>query len=312
MEPEQTDQIETTVSPAGEVVSPDTAEIEAEAPATSEGHDEIAALDAAIEAAPTPEAKKSAQDKRNSAWAQMRRDRQAAKEAETKAREEAAFYRGQAEALQKVPADAPVATAPTQPEIQLPPEPRQDDFLDNDGGYDYASFYKALGAYGAKCELLKETVARDARSALDKQVQDAKDQRDWEIKGEQKFPGFRNKVASMVTTFQSLPPEKVSALSGAISDSAMGHDLTVFLADNPNELRSMASLSPFAIIKRVGDLEKKMTKPQPKTTTNAPDPIKPVQVGGEAITDIMQLEGDEYLRAVKAKVAREGRGALYR
>jgi len=73
------------VSPSGEVVSPDSAEIEVSGPpATPEEDNDIAALDAAIEAAPTPEAKKSAQDKRNSAWAQNRRERQAAKEGRRK------------------------------------------------------------------------------------------------------------------------------------------------------------------------------------------------------------------------------------
>lgn len=314
MDPEQTDQIETTVSPSGEAVSPETAELEVSGtPATLEDHDEITALDAAIEAAPTPEAKKSAQDKRNTAWAQMRRDRQAAKEAEAKAREEAAFYRGQTEALQKVPVAAQAQAAPIQPEVHLPPKPKPEEYTDSDGYVDQAAHFEALADWKAECKFME----RDAREAVDRQriqqEQTASAQQGWEQQGEAKFPGFIEKIKSrMMPILNTLDPGKFQALTGAISESQLSHDLAVFLSDNPTELRRLASLSPFAAIKEIGYLEKKLDKPKPKTTTSAPAPITPVQTGGESITNIMDLDGDEYLRAVKEKVKREGREALYR
>ena len=306
-------QIGITPEPTGEV-SPESAELKVSGtPATLEEDNEIAALDAAIEAAPTPEAKKSAQDKRNTAWAQSRRERQAAKEEAAKAREEAAFYRGQAEALQKGPAVPPVQIAPVQPELVFPPEPRIEDFDDGEGSYDYPKFYAATGKWGAECKFIERDANRAVEEKQRQQEQTAQAQLSWEQQGEAKFPGFKNKIETrMMPILKPLDPVKFQALSGALSESALSHDLAVYLSDNPTELRALAGMKPFAAIKEIGRLEQKLEKPKPKTTTSAPSPITPVQTGGEAITDIMDLEGDEYLNAVKAKVQREGRGALYR
>ena len=308
------------MSPADEAVSSrsDTAEIEVPgAPATPDEETEIAALEAldeAIEAAPDAEAKKIAVAKRRAAWAKMRTG---VKESEAKVREEAAFLRGQVEVLQKVPAAAPTVTAPAAPvvpELVLPPEPRLEDFDDGDGGYDYHKFYAATGRWGAQCEFIKRDADRAVEERRQKQEQADKNQQNWTQQGEAKFPGFKAKVESrMVPILNTLSPEKFQALTGALSDSPVSHDLAVYLSDNPSELRRLADLpSLFAAIKEIGYLEKKLEKPKPKTTTGAPAPIVPVQTGGEAVTDIMQLDGDDYLAAVKAKVSREGRGALYK
>ena len=302
-----------TPEPTGEV-SPDTAEIEVSGtPATPDEDNEFAALDAAVEAAPTPEAKKSAQDKRNSAWAKNRREARDAKEAEAKAREEAAFYRGQTEALQKVPVIAPVSTAPPQPAVTLPVKPRPEDYQDADGYVDQAAHFEALADWKAECKFMERDAQRAAEDQRRQQEQTANAQQSWEQQGEVKFPGFTEKVKSrMMPILNTLDPGKFQALTGALSDSPLSHDLAVYLSDNPATLRELAKLSPFAAIKEIGYLEKKLEKPKPKTTTGAPAPITPVQTGGEVITDIMQLDGDEYFRAVKDKVKREGRGALYR
>ena len=314
MSPEQIENQVEEISPAGEVVSPDAAELEVSGtPATPEDDSEITALDAAIESAPTPEAKKSAQDKRNTAWAQLRRERQAEKEAAAKAREEAAFYRGQAEALQKVPATPAVASAPVKEEVILPPKPRPEEYTDADGYVDQAAHFEALADWKAECKFMERDAQRVAEERHRQQEQTANAQQNWEQQGEAKFPGFKSKIErQMMPILNTLTPDKFQALTGALSESPASHDLAVYLSDNPGELRRLASLSPFAAIKEIGYLEKKLEKPKPKTTTGAPTPITPVQTGGEAITDINQLDGDEYFRAVKDKVKREGRGALYR
>ena len=307
-------QIGITPEPTGEV-SPESAEIEVlGTPATSEDHDEIAALEAAIEAAPTPEAKKSAQDKRNTAWAQNRRERQAAKEEAAKAREEAAFYRGQTEALQKVSVTAPVQAAPVQPEVHLPPKPKSEEYTDADGYVDQAAHFEALADWKAECKFMERDAQRIGEEQRQKQEQANNAQQGWEQQGEAKFPGFTEKIKSrMMPILNTLDPGKFQALTGALSESPLSHDLAMFLSDNPTELRRLAGLSPFAAIKEIGFLEKKLEKPKPKTTTSAPAPITPVQTGGEAITDIMNIkDDDEYFRAIKNKVKREGREALYR
>ena len=315
MAPEQIETPTEEISPADEAVSSDAAEIEVSGtPATPEVDEEIAAFDAAIESAPTPEAKKSAENKRNTAWAQLRRERQAEKEAAAKAREEAAFYRGQAEALQKgIPATPAVATAPAKLELILPPKPKPEEYQDADGYVDQAAHFEALADWKAECKFLERDAQRAIEEQRRQQTQTANAQQNWEQQGEAKFPGFKNKIErQMMPILNTLTPDKFQALTGALSESSVSHDLAVYLSDNPGELRRLAGLSPFAAIKEIGYLEKKLEKPKPKTTTGAPTPITPVQTGGEAITDINQLDGDEYFRAVKDKVKREGRGALYR
>jgi hypothetical protein len=292
------------VSPAGEVVSPDAAEIEVPGtPATPEEDNEIAALEAAIEAAPTPEAKKNAQEKRNTAWAQNRRERQAAKEEAAKAREEAAFYRGQAEALQKAPATPAVTAAPVQPEVLLPPKPKPEEYTDADGYVDQAAHFEALADWKAECKFMERDAQRVAGEQRQKQEQAANAQQSWEQQGEAKFPGFTEKVKSrMMPILNTLDPGKFQALTGALSESPVSHDLAVYLSDNPTELRRLTGLSPFAAIKEIGYLEKKLEKPKPKTTTNAPTPITPVQTGGEAITNLMDIKDDDaYFREVKKR-----------
>lgn len=304
-----------SITPTSGEETLDAAEIKVSGtPAPPEEDNEIAALDAAIESAPTPEAKKNAQDKRNSAWAQMRRDRQAAKDAEAKAREEAAFYRGQTEALSKVPVTPPVHAAPVQPEVQLPPKPRPEEYTDSDGYVDQAAHFEALADWKAECKFLERDSQRAAEEKRRQQEQTANAQQSWEQQGEAKFPGFKQKIErQMMPVLNTLDPGKFQALTGALSDSPVSHDLAVYLSDNPGELRRLAGLSPFAAIKEIGYLEKKLEKPKPKTTTSAPAPITPVQTGGESITDIMNLkDDDEYFRALKNKVKNEGRGVLYR
>ena len=197
--------------------------------------------------------------------------------------------------------------------MKLPQKPRPEDYTDADGYVDQAAHFEALADWKAECKFME----RDAQQAVERQRQQqeqtANAQQSWEQQGEAKFPGFTEKIKTrMMPILNTLDPGKFQALTGALSDSPVSHDMAVYLADNPGELRRLAGLSPFAAIKEIGYLEKKLEKPKPKTTTSAPSPITPVQTGGEAITDIMQLDGDEYFRAVKDKVKREGRGALYR
>ena len=94
----------------------------------------------------------------------------------------------------------------------------------------------------------------------------------------------------------SLPITDVMA--DALNYSESGPQVLYHLGKNPEEAQRIAELSlrsPVAAAIELGKLEAKLSLPQPRTTTQAPPPIRPLSGGsGSAIVDPDKMTSDEW------------------
>lgn len=306
-----TEELETQVieSPEGEAGSPDAVIVETDivgAPTTPEEDLELDTLQAAVDTATSPEAQAEAVSKRNKAFARIRT---AKKDAETTAQtkgEEAAYWKGKAEALAE--RTAPVTETVTTPQAPAYVPPVFDKPSPQEGAFeDYADYLAAREDWVAEkathnaYHKMKGELAEEQQRKTSTKVQE--DQRNWEQAGEEKFPGFKEKVIGRLRpTLMGIEPKRAVDFSIAISESEKSHELAVFLADHPKDMNRLLSLTPQSMLREIGKLEDKLEKPQPNTTTKAPTPITPIKTGGEAITNLMDIKDDEeYFRQVKKK-----------
>ncbi len=287
MEEEPKDQAEETPIPTGEDAPPVEAVEEAEAPAPSD--DELA--DALVE---KPKEQKGLK----------KRFRELTTKITTlEAEKDAAYWKGKAEALELVRRSAP-QEEPKKPEapppVILPPKPRKEDFKDADGDEDPDAYYEALVDWRADAKFKeREAVAAfEAKQAAERSEADKI--KDWFDAAEAKYPDF--------PTRERMPNLAISpAMADAIMDSDKGHEIAYHLGKNPAEAARIAKLSPVAAIREIGKLEDKLSKLPPKTITNAPPPIKPVEAGAATTVDPSEMDPADFQKHERARCAKEGR-----
>ena len=104
------------------------------------------------------------------------------------------------------------------------------------------------------------------------------------------MPDFKEVVSS-----SDLPMSDF--MRDAIIDSDLGPKVAYWLANNPDEAKKIASMSPLATVKAIGRIEERLESQAkaPKKPTGAPAPLKPV--GGKASVqkDPGQMSDAEYL-----------------
>ena len=71
-------------------------------------------------------------------------------------------------------------------------------------------------------------------------------------------------------------------------------DVAYHLGKNPALARQLSQMPPLQAARELGRIEAQISKPQPRTATNAPDPITPVRAGGSAGKDPAKMSVDEY------------------
>lgn len=71
-------------------------------------------------------------------------------------------------------------------------------------------------------------------------------------------------------------------------------DVAYYLGSNQDIARQISRMPPLAAARELGRIEALLSRPQPKTQTNAPDPITPVKPGGTAVKDPAKMSATEY------------------
>lgn len=71
-----------------------------------------------------------------------------------------------------------------------------------------------------------------------------------------------------------------ASMAEALNVSEAGPQLLYHLGSNPLEAARIAQLSPAQAAMEMGRLEVRLTTTQPRTQSNAPDPVQPIQGGG--------------------------------
>ena len=167
-------------------------------------------------------------------------------------------------------------------------EPRIDNFDDFDQ-------YVAAKAEWIASKKINETLnERERRSAEERaaaahyQAVDGWNQRLEKATAE--LPDFKEVIESSDVPMSDF-------MRDAIVESDLGPKVAYWLANNPEEAKKIASMSPLATVRAIGRIEERLESQAkaPKKPTSAPAPLKPV--GGKASVqkDPGQMSDSEYL-----------------
>lgn len=262
-------------SPEGEVeagVTPETVEaVETEA---EDQHDEESATSEDVDQGDEkPKRKSRAQDRINELTREKyERDRQIAE-----------MQRQLQEAQQRQ------SQEPQQPVDDMP---RLADF-----GYDEDQYRQAVHQWNQqKIQAYQDQQQQTAQQ----QRQMAEQQRQQQLlqekihRASEKYPDFIQKVND-----PSLPPlQEVSPTAfQAILESDAGADVAYYLANNPQEIYRLASLSPLQTVREITLLEGRLQTTPPKQVRTPPKPPSTVSEGtSEAVTDPSKMDIDTWMK----------------
>lgn len=145
---------------------------------------------------------------------------------------------------------------------------------------DYADYLEALADYKAeeKFNALTQKQKEAEQNAKYQSEAERQNERKAEMIsiGERKYDDFEEVVANSKYAISN-------AAYFAILETENAADVLYHLATNKDDAERISALSPYAQAKEIGKLEDKLLTTPKKTTSNAPDPIKPVG-GAKAIT----------------------------
>ena len=191
----------------------------------------------------------------------LERERKAAEDA----RAEAAYLRGQLEALK--PQAQPAKTSDG--------EPMQDQFDD------YDSYLRALTRWEVKQELKQESEKAKAR-----EVENAFEQK--EALARAKYKDYDE-----VVDLRQLSPTK--AMAQVFIEAELGTDLMYWLSTHPQENARIKTLSEVGQIRALTKIESQLaTKPEPKPKPQAPAPLVPVTPMGKGTPAAKSTRYEEY------------------
>lgn len=256
------------VEPAAPAVSPEGA------PATPP------AQPAAEPAATTPPAAQPTADPGSEPSAAEKRIRQLVAQRED-AKAEAAYYKGLAEGRGPV-------TPPAQPTAPVAPKPEQFEVYDD--------YLVAKAKHELRLELAeaaKKSQAEEDRTRVQRVQQT-----------------FQSRITAASVTDPELPTIMrdptlpiSNGMAAAIQESEAAPKLLRYLHEHRDEAERLAGLSPFAAARELGRIEAKLTEtpanpnpPTPRTISQAPTPIKPVQPAGPVVVDLENLPMDEFVK----------------
>lgn len=274
------DEINAAHEAADEVVQPEAEQVEAaEAPESTEGQDNDQPASDEADAESTEEMSES-KKRRERRKAKMRELREAAQEAEK--REQAANQR-----LAKI-REASQGQKP----------PKEDDFQD------YQEYLVASGAWYASQEM-----DRRAQWEIEQEAEASKRELDELRKREQadaleNWESHRQEARSRYADFDavvSAPDLPISqGMAQMIYTSEAAADVAYHLGKNRELTAYIAQLPPIEQARELGRIEASLSRPSPRTTPSAPDPVKPVRPRSSGHKDPAKMTMAEYAAARKA------------
>ncbi|MGH1414845.1 MAG: hypothetical protein ACRBB0_15260 [Pelagimonas sp.] len=160
----------------------------------------------------------------------------------------------------------------------------------------FEEYQAALAGYEAVRQLdgrQKAQIERE-RAAQQSQAERIEQQTETEI-----AQGWQSQVEDAKTRYKDF--EKV-AFTAPISEEVgkvvaqmdQGADVAYHLGLNPAEATRISQLPPHSAAVELGKIEATLTAPQPRTTTQAPDPVSPVKAKATATKDPEKMTADEY------------------
>lgn len=170
-------------------------------------------------------------------------------------------------------------------------EPKENDY--NGDWTKYQADYAAWKAAKSVEQKLNEREQRDAQSRLNERLQEAAEdfeERSAEYKS--KVPDFDATIEAFVSSGGRFSQTLVEELR----DSDAGPALAYQLAKNPKLVQQINQMSARDVAREIGRLEAKISSPQPRKQTQAPQPIAPVSGGAASpAKDPAKMTEKEYV-----------------
>lgn len=177
------------------------------------------------------------------------------------------------------------------------PEPKESDFQSYDDYRDaraaWASVRAIDGRTSAEVEAEIEQRRNEVEAARQARLREqAQSWNDHVAEARGRFSDFDAVVFS-----ESVPiTERVA---GAIMETHAPADVAYRIAQNPALARELSAMSDLELGRELGRIESQLSRPRPRTETNAPPPISPVKPAGNPTRDPDKMSAEEY-RAYRA------------
>lgn len=187
---------------------------------------------------------------------------------------------------------------------QEPVKPKYSDY-DTDGDYEAAmdNYVAQKSEHEARLKESQNLVRQRLHALQQQRAQNQQKYFDNLKEQESLFDDFQGKLNDPIAAavINQMSPEVVDI----IWSSEKGPALSYHLATHIDEAEDIASLPPLQASYRLAQIESRLEIPQPKTVSNAPEPIKPVDEKAtfdKAPVDMSQDEHDKW--RAKRKAAR--------
>lgn len=160
----------------------------------------------------------------------------------------------------------------------------------------YEEYQAALSAHHAMRMMdgrTKQEAEREAQ-AYQQEMQRVEQARQQEV-----AQGWAAQVSDAKTRYADFEQVAYTApisdqVSQMIAGMDAGADVAYQLGLNPAEARRISSLSPMEAAMELGRMEARLSAPQPRTATQAPDPVKPVRPKASTQKDPSKMSIGEY------------------
>ena len=235
-------------------------------------------------------------------------------EALIKAREEAAYFRGLAEAKGAGQSDQAVDDG----------KPKREDFEDYDDFVDARVEWKMEQRQkqaGAETGTDGQRKAADTKGNQQQPTLDEDTQKVLANFNDTGFEKFGDDFEDMLEAANNGEFAMTPVMFESVVDSELGADVTMFLYDNPDESARIANLTPVRQMRAIQGIEASIkdgstpvvggsstsAEPRQKTISNAPAPVNPV--GGDQVpaTDLSKLSTEDYIAKRQKEQAKRRR-----
>lgn len=174
--------------------------------------------------------------------------------------------------------------------------PREADYTD------YALYQADLAAYRSiqamdertKADISEEAQARQSKVATIEQQTQQEVAQNWRDQVDE----ARTRYTDFEQVAYTAPLSK--AMEGLVLSSDQGADVAYYLGKHRSEAASIAKMSDLDAARAIGRIEARLTTPQPRLNTEAPEPIKPIKGKATASKDPAKMSFEEYKAAREA------------
>jgi hypothetical protein len=166
---------------------------------------------------------------------------------------------------------------------------------------DYATYLEDLADF--KAEEKFNALTQRQKDAESNAKQQTEVERQTELKHELINAG-ESKYADFEEVVNGSKAEISNAAWFAILETSNSADILYHLAKNDEEAKKFAALSPYAQAKEIGKLEDRLSAKPPLKTSNAPEPIKPIEGGHNLTKKLEDMTYEEMLEHDRKRGAR--------